>query len=87
MTIDEQLKQVRDWARERLKGGGEPPHAWYRYMQLREACDEILKSRAVTKVDSRTSLEPKRQFRLVGEERKKEKTPPRSDSIPVTLPM
>ena len=36
------LKAVRDWAQEKLDAGCEPPFAWYRYMQLREALDAIL---------------------------------------------
>jgi hypothetical protein len=44
--IDTCLLLVRNWARERVDTGREPPWAWYQYMKLMEAVDQIRRGRA-----------------------------------------
>ncbi len=41
-----ELERVRDWANEKLATGEEPPWAFYQYMKLAEALDEILRGMA-----------------------------------------
>jgi len=48
MNRDE-LMRVREWADSKLATGDEPPWAWYRYMQLREALDAILQGASATR--------------------------------------
>jgi hypothetical protein len=38
----EELEKIREWADSKIAAGSEPPFAFYRYMQLREAADAIL---------------------------------------------
>lgn len=40
--MDVELKAVRDWAKEKIQDGSEPPWAWYQYMKLVETIDAIL---------------------------------------------
>ena len=37
-----ELEKIREWADSKIAAGSEPPFAFYRYMQLREAADAIL---------------------------------------------
>lgn len=37
-----QLQDVRQWAKDKISGGQEPPWAWYQYMKLIETIDAIL---------------------------------------------
>ena len=43
-----ELKRVRQWAKEKIQGGSEPPWAWYQYMKLIETTDAILDSLSAT---------------------------------------
>ena len=42
----QQLEAVRDWAKEKIESGKEPPWAWFQYMKLVETLDTILCGRA-----------------------------------------
>lgn len=55
--MQEQLRQVRDWAQEKTRSGGEPPWAWYQYMKLVETCDAILSGMAATTQEDSPGLE------------------------------
>lgn len=37
-----QLKDVRQWAKDKIAGGQEPPWSWYQHMKLVDAIDAIL---------------------------------------------
>jgi hypothetical protein len=37
-----ELKRVRQWAKEKIDAGSEPPWAWYQYMKLIESVDSVL---------------------------------------------
>ena len=45
--MEKQLKEVRDWAQDKIDSHQEPPWAWYQYMKLIETCDAILAGNAV----------------------------------------
>lgn len=40
--MTKQLRQVKQWATEKIASGAEPPWAWYQYMKLIETIDAIL---------------------------------------------
>lgn len=40
--MKDNLERVREWANQKIQGGGEPPWAWYQYMKLIETVDAIL---------------------------------------------
>lgn len=40
--IRDDLTRAIDWANERLRSGAEPPWAYYRLMQLKEAASELI---------------------------------------------
>jgi hypothetical protein len=44
-----ELRRIREWAKEKIQGGSEPPWAWYQYMKLIETTDAILDSLSATK--------------------------------------
>ena len=52
MTISENLAAAIDWADVRLRSGTEPPWAYYRLMQLKEAATELLAGITSTSVSS-----------------------------------
>src|SRR5690242_696873 len=65
----EELERVRDWAREKIQGGNEPPWSWYQHMKLIETLDAILSGMAatITKEDSQPAEpHPEKHLRLVG---------------------
>ncbi len=83
-TTTEILYAARDLAIEKLSGESEPPWTWYRYMQLREACEKLIEGLPVTQENSQ--LLEKRlgsALRLVGSNNQTEKTPPHPDKITV----
>lgn len=41
-NIKNSLTHVREWARDKIDTGSEPPWAWYQYMKLIETVDAIL---------------------------------------------
>ena len=75
----DKLKEVRDWANEKLATGEEPPWAWFQYMKLRETLDQILAGMDATVATGKV----KPALQVVGEDEAKGPAKP----IPVTLPM
>jgi len=43
---------LREWADEKIKGGQEPPWAWFQYMKLIETIDAISESIGVTTTEN-----------------------------------
>jgi hypothetical protein len=85
-----ELAKVRDWANEKLATGDEPPWAWYRYMQLREALDAILSG--MESVSPTARLQPPephqgRHLQLVGGSGPQGSVPHRPSDVPVQMPM
>lgn len=69
---EQQLQAMRDWAKEKIASGSEPPWAWFQYMKLIETLDAILNSQAsvITKENSpQSELRPGGHLRLVGSTR------------------
>ena len=48
-SIDQDLKKVRDWAQEKIKGN-EPPWVWYQCMKLIETVSTILDGMAAVEL-------------------------------------
>jgi len=71
-----ELMRLRQWAREKIDAGSEPPWAWYQYMKLIESIEAILAGMSVTTTEnSRQSEEhPGKRLRLV------DSTSPRDDA-------
>ena len=40
-TMQSELERIRDWAKDKLQSGNEPPWAWYQYMKLVETADSM----------------------------------------------
>lgn len=92
MTSNEariQLQRLVDWAHEKIKGGNEPPWAWYQYMKLIETATAILQSMALTTtVDSRRAAKRLgNNLRLVDGEPPPNNVPPDPPEGPIRLPM
>lgn len=45
-NIDNDLKKVLSWTKEKLQGEEHPPWAWYNYMKLQEALNGVIKGRS-----------------------------------------
>jgi hypothetical protein len=85
-----ELERIREWAREKVQGGSEPPWAWYQYMKLIETTDAILAGMAatVTLEDSRRAEpHPEKHLRLVDSAYQQDSVPPHPVGLPVQLPM
>lgn len=67
--MEAELRRVREWAQTKIASGEEPPWAWYSYMKLREALDDVLGGMsATTTVSSQQSAErPATHLRLVAD--------------------
>ncbi len=48
--MKQKLTEVRQWAKDKLATGSEPPWAWYQYMKLVETVDAILTGMESTKL-------------------------------------
>lgn len=83
------MNTVREWAKERLSTGEEPPWSYYRLMQVVDAIDNIQASLAATKTaDSPQSDGPPDEPRQTSAEVHQLKTAPRlPEGTEVTLPM
>ena len=90
-SIPDQLRNVREWAKDKLAGESEPPWAWYQYMKLVETTDAILKSMEVktTLEDLQESDLPEdtASIRLAVDNDPQGNSQHRSKPIPVQLPM
>lgn len=51
----EDLDRVKQWAKEKVAQGSEPPWAWYQYMKLIETIDAIRKGQNATQPHSTAS--------------------------------
>lgn len=54
----EQLKEVRAWARAKIRAGQEPPWAWYQYMKLDETLTAIIEGMGVRSTPAPTGGSP-----------------------------
>jgi len=87
-----ELEHVRDWASEKIATGEEPPWAFYKYMKLREALDDILRGMEATTPlpESSPQAEQPREanLRLVADNSRPESArSPRDRRHSIPLPM
>lgn len=87
------LQRVRDWANDKIAKGADPPWAWYRYMQLREAIDALISGMDATvavAIPADSPQEDSRRgsghLRLV-DSSQPSSAPPDQDAVEVPLPM
>ena len=88
--MDKQLRDVRDWAKNKIASGAEPPWAWYQYMKLIEAADAILTGMdCVTPKENLQQSEPRpgTHLRLVGATYLPDNAPLRPETETIPLPM
>ncbi|WP_119299813.1 hypothetical protein [Dongia deserti] len=85
--MKDELERIRDWAKEKIQGGNEPPWSWYQHMKLIEAAEAILAGMATTAALPDGAERPERHLRLVGSGDQQETAQRHPTSIPVTLPM
>ncbi len=88
--MDNQLRDVRDWAKSKIASGQEPPWAWYQYMKLIEAADTILAGMdCITPKENLQQLEqrPGTYLRLVGATYLPDNVPLRPETETIPLPM
>ena len=88
--MDKALMDIRDWAKNKIASGAEPPWAWYQYMKLIEAADAILAGMGC--VTPKENLQQSEQrsgthLRLVDATYQPNNVLPRPDTEPVLLPM
>jgi hypothetical protein len=83
------LERVRQWARDKIQSGDEPPWAWYQYMKLIETCDAILAGMDATTTESspRSALHRGGGLRLVDSTYQPNAVQHHPGDEPVLLPM
>jgi hypothetical protein len=84
-----QLNDVRQWAKDKLASGQEPPWAWYQYMKLIETADAILSSFATVTTENSPQSEAHQDghLRLVDSTYPQDTAQHRPSGLPVHLPM
>jgi hypothetical protein len=83
-----QLNDVRQFAKDKIATGAEPPWAWYQYMKLIEASEAILAGMGVTTESSQLSTLPVGgRLRLVGPNDSPDTVQSRPSDTPVQMPM
>lgn len=86
----EKLDAVRQYAKQKIAQGDEPPWAWFQYMKLIEIVDTILDATATvipTGSSQQLDQRPERPLRLVAPTSQRDNVPPHPDSLPTRLPM
>ena len=87
--MEEKLKEIRGWAKDKIASGAEPPWSWYQYMKLIETVDAILSGQAaITKESSQQSVRHQgAHLRLVDSKGRPDNVQPHQDGMPVQMPM
>lgn len=83
------LQEVRDWAKEKIASGEEPPWAWFQYMKLIETADAILGGYNATTTASSPQLASLagKHLQLVDSKYPQDNAQPRHASLPTQMPM
>lgn len=83
------LTDLRQWAKDRLATGSQPPWAYYQYMKLVETADAILTGMAATTTADSPQLErsPGKHLRLVDSNYRPDTAQPHPVEPPVQMPM
>ena len=85
-----ELERIRDWAKDKLQSGNEPPWAWYQYMKLVETADAILAVMSATSPmeNSQQSAEhQEKHLQLVGSTHSQDNVQSHPAGSPILLPM
>jgi len=85
-----QLQDVRQWAKEKIDGGQEPPWSWYQYMKLVETIDAILRGAEcviTTENLPQSDLHPGGHLRLVDSTYPQDDVQLRPSGLTVQMPM
>ena len=85
-----ELERIRDWAKDKLQSGSEPPWAWYQYMKLVETADAILAGMSATSPMENSQQSVERQgthLQLVGSTYPQDNAQSHPAGPPVLLPM
>jgi hypothetical protein len=85
-----ELRRVREWAREKIQGGSEPPWAWYQYMKLTETVDAILDGMSATTTTEslqQSAEHPGKHLQLVDSTSQPDIFPRRRAGSKVQMPM
>ncbi len=85
-----QLQDVRQWAKDKIADGSEPPWAWYQYMKLIETADAILAGSAcTTTTESSQQLGPHQDgpLRLVDATYRQDSVQRHPSGLPTLMPM
>lgn len=84
------LLRVREWAQRKLSGEQEPPWAWYRHMQLREALDALLAGMdctTTTENSPQSGRHEEKHLRLVEDTDPQDRSRHHPAGLPTRLPM
>lgn len=84
-----QLQDVRQWAKDKIAGGQEPPWSWYQYMKLIETIDAILcGNESVTTTENllQSDLHPGGHLRLVNSTYLQDNVQHHPSGLPVQMP-
>ena len=85
-----QLQDVRQWAKDKIATGTEPPWAWYQYMKLIDAADAILSGTGTVATTESSRQLPEHQgehLRRVDSTYRQENAQHHSSDLPVLMPM
>ena len=84
-----ELRRIRQWAKEKIDTGSEPPWAWFQYMKLIEVADTILAGMAVTTTENSQQLaeRPERRLQLVASKSPQDTSQHRPDTSKTRMPM
>jgi len=84
-----ELTKIRQWARDKLSAGSEPPWAWYQYMKLIESIDAILEGMASTTTENsqQSASHPGRLLQLVEAKSPRDTVRRHRDIHKVRMPM
>jgi hypothetical protein len=87
--MDARLREVREWAEQKIAQGSEPPWAWFQYMKLVETIRALEAGMAVaarTENSQPSESRPGVHLRLVDSMCQRETVQPRPVGLPVQLP-
>lgn len=85
-----QLQDVRQWAKDKIASGDEPPWAWYQYMKLIETTEAILsgmKCSITTENSQQSEQHQGAHLRLVDSTYPQDSAPHHPSGLPVQMPM
>lgn len=85
-----QLQDVRQWAKDKIAGGQEPPWSWYQYMKLIETIDAILGGAEcviTTENLPQSDLHPGGRLRLVDSTYLQDNAPHHPSGLQIQMPM